>query len=125
MAKRRPLYVKVTAKLARELAMKHFGTAKGLKKSESFHDRYEMCMGFLVIEFRPSYSEPGLVEIEVRIAPNGGWTYFYNPDTLESDFGADERETMRRRRSFLEDWVFSHSDPKYCKEEIDRIWNRP
>ena len=122
MAKRKPLYVKVTAKLARELAMKQFKTAKGLKKSESFNDRYEMSMGFLTIEFRPSYSEPGLVEVDVRIAPNGGWTYFYHPDTLEPDFDADERELLRRRRSFLHDWAFSYNGPEACKAEIDRIW---
>ena len=122
MAKRNPLYVKVTAKLARELALKVFGTAKGLEKSGSFHDRYEMSMGILTIEFRPSYSEPGLVEVAVNIAPNGGWTYFYRPDTLEPDFDADEREFLRRRRSFLHDWVFSYNGPEACKAEIDRIW---
>ena len=102
--------------------MKQFKTAKGLKKSGSFDDRYEMSMGLLAIEFRPSYSEPGLVEVNVRIAPNDGWTYFYRPDTLEPDFAADERERLRKRQGFLEDWAFSHNGPEACKAEIDRIW---
>ena len=124
MAKRNPLYVKVTAKLARELAMKQFGTAKGLKKSESFHDRYEMRMGNLVIEIRPSYWTPGLVAMNVRMNAASGDTYFFKGDTLEPDFNEDERERQRRTRSFLEDWVFSHRDPEQCKAEIDRIWNK-
>ena len=124
MARNRPLYTCVTAKLARDLSMRQLGTARGLKKSEAFPDRHELRMGSLIIEIRPSYSEPGLVELNVRMNCQVGDTFFFHPDTLEPDFDADEREKLRQKRSFLEEWVSTFEDPERCKAEIDRIWNR-
>lgn len=118
--------VKITAKLAHALCMQELGTAKGLKKSESFDDRYEMRMGNLVIEIRPSYSYPGLVELNHCMYCQGGFTtHFYHPDTLEVDFGTVAREHTLIRMEYVKDWVDSHSDLESCKEDVDRIWNRP
>lgn len=123
--KRNPTPVKITAKLARALCMQELGTAKGLKQSESFNDRYELCMGSLVIEIRPSYSEPGLVELNYCMNCQCGTTHFYRPDTLEVDFDAFAREHTRLRMEYVKYWVDSHNTLESCKEDVDRIWNRP
>ena len=121
----KPAHVKITAKLARALCMQELGTAKGLQKSEQFDDRYELRMGNLVIEIRPSYSEPGLVELHYFTHCHCGTTDCYNPDTLEVDFAASAREHQRLKMDYVESWVDSHSDPESCKADVDRIWNRP
>ena len=114
---------KLTMKLARELALKVFGTAKCLKKSESFDGRYEMRFGELGIEIMTSPVELGLIEINVCMDVQGSRSYYYDPDTLERDYHADERDIYREKREYLERWVDKYGSER-CKGEIDRVANR-
>lgn len=114
---------KLTMKLARELAMRQFGTAKGLKKSDSFPGRYEMRFGQLGIEFKSNPDEIGLIALEVSMDVTEGRTYYYDPDTLERDYCADERDIYRKKREYLTRWVDKYGAER-CKAEIDKIANR-
>ena len=114
---------KLTMKLARELAMKQFGTAKGLKKSDSFPGRYEMRFGQLGIEIGKSIYESGLIAVKVRMDVTEGRVYYYDPDTLERDYYADERDLYRKKRKYLTRWVDKRGAER-CKAEIDKIANR-
>lgn len=115
--------MKITAKMARELAKKQFGTAKGLTKSDAFPERYEMRLGQLVIEIGTSIYESGLIAVEVRMDVTAGPMYYFDPDTLERDYYAEERENYRNKREYLTRWVDERGAER-CKTEIDKISRR-
>ena len=115
---------RLTLKTARELALKVTGTAKGLEKDKTTElDIYKMQIGELFVNIR--YVSYGSGCISVSVDNNSGRALYmlFNPETLEQDFEAEERQRVRDRRESLKEWVESRG-PEACKADIDRIWNQ-
>ena len=124
MARKKSVYPRLTMKQARELAIMQFDTAKGLRKYEPYQNWYEMNLGLLHIEIKSSRSEPGLLEIDIRMGvETDEIVRYFHPDTLAEDYDAESRYHQQRRMDHFHDWVDSNG-PDHCKQEIDRVWNR-
>ena len=111
---------KLTMKLARELAVKLFGTAKGLKKSGDVPGKYEMRLGQFLFEIALSRREYGLLEVRAFLEGQFEFTHFYDPDTLERNYSSDVRSLYETKREYLTRWVDERGAER-CKAEIDKI----
>lgn len=108
---------------ARELAVKNFGTAKGLRRDPDWGaGHYEMWLGGLRVGIRPE-GEKGSGCVEVRISTNygcnGAITQLIDPETLEVDVQAEMGWTERARMERLRDWVYEEG-PQACHRKIDK-----
>lgn len=122
--KRRRIGPRLTLKTARELALKVTGTAKGLEKDKTTElDIYKMQIGELFVNIRYDWYGSGRIAVSVDNHFGSGINMLFNPETLEEDYEAEDRQKERERREALEQWVGS-SGPDTCKAVIDRIWNQ-
>ena len=115
---------RLTLKTARELALKVTGTAKGLEKDKTTElDIYKMQIGELFVNIRYDWYGSGCISVSVDNNSGRALYMLFNPETLEQDFEAEERQRVRDRRESLKEWVESRG-PEACKADIDRIWNQ-
>lgn len=115
---------RLTLKTARELALKVTGTAKGLVKDKTLAiDLYEMQLGELSVKIRYDWYGSGRISVSVDNHFGSGIYMLFNPETLEEDYEAEDRQKAREQREALEQWV-GGSGPDTCKAVIDRIWNQ-
>ncbi|WP_347002285.1 hypothetical protein [Anaerotruncus colihominis] len=115
---------RLTLKTARALALKVVGTAKGLEKDKTLAvDLYEMRLGELFVKIRRDWYGSGCISVSVDSNSGRALYMLFNPETLEQDFEAEERQREQDRREALKEWVESRG-PDACKADIDRIWNQ-
>ncbi len=112
---------RLTLKTARALAHKVVGTARSLTREN--YNSYEMYLGEMCVTIRPDLEKKDRVAVSVRNNSSlGGGTYMlFDPETLEEDFGAEDRRKAQEKRECLREWINGHG-PEYCKAQIDRIW---
>ena len=111
-------------KTARELALKVLGSAKGLEKDAEIpgSDVYKMRMGTLHVEIRPDWFDSGLITLVVDNYTGQRLSMLFDPDTLEEDFDAEDRQKQLSQYKQLRAWVGTYG-PDACKERIDKAWN--
>ena len=104
--------------------MQEFGTAKGLEKEEvAMPGYFKMRLGSLFVRIHPdTYDGTGCIVVSAELACATGTSVKYlNPETLQDDFDALERNCKRAQRDDLKDWVLTNG-ADYCCEEVKRIW---
>lgn len=115
---------RLTLKTARELALKVTGTAKGLAKDkETALDIYEMRLGELFVKIQYDWYGSGRISVSVDNHFGRAIYMLFNPETLEEDFEAEDRQKERDRREDFEQWVYGIG-PDACKAVIDKIWDK-
>ena len=117
--------VKLTATKARAVAMQEFGTARALKRRSRNARLLQMRLGSLFVRIHPdTYDGTGCIVVSAELACATGTSVKYlNPETLQDDFDALERNCKRAQRDDLKDWVLTNG-ADYCCEEVKRIWER-
>lgn len=123
---------RLTKKTAAALAVREFGTAKGLEQESGMPvGCYCMMIGNLEVRIHPDASKSsfrsscyGLIQMEIRMISSPTCiTQFFDKDTLEQNFQEEEVELRARKREVLEDWV-STNGPELCHKKIDEMWNK-
>lgn len=116
--------VKLTLKKARELALREFGTAKGIQREENaLPDYYIMRLGNMRVRIAPdTYGGTGCILIEVRLSGYGRAFQLHDPETLQEDFEAEEQRLRKERREALQDWVGTNG-VEACRAEVEKVWN--
>lgn len=117
--------IRLTLKKARELAIREFGTAKGLEVEPCAMPGYfHMRFGNLFVRIHPDVCGSGCIKVDVSCVSGYGYcTQFYNPDTLKQDFEAEEQYRREVERDSLKDWIDTQG-PEFCHAAVDRIWNQ-
>jgi len=121
-----PGRIKLTMKKARELAIQELGTAKGLMAEPcSMKGYYCMTIGNLTARIHPDWcGDSGCIILTVALGSGSGESVqFHDPETLEQNFGAEEKRRMEIEQERLETWVDGYG-PEHCHQKIDEIWNR-
>ncbi len=116
---------RLTLKKARELAVREFGTAKGLKQDEMFRSEgfFVMELGNLAIRIRPDMGGSGCIELSISMpSGNGRCFQLHDRETLERNYEEEEIQKRIERREVVEDWV-SRLGPERCHRDIDAFWN--
>lgn len=117
--------IRLTLEKARKLAIREFGTAKGLEvETCAMPGYFHMCLGNLFVRIHPDVCGSGCIKAVVSFAGGYGYcTQFYDPDTLEEDFEAEEQYRREAERDGLKDWIDTQG-PEFCHAAVDRIWNQ-
>lgn len=117
---------RLTLKLAKAVAMKVLGTAKGLEKDPYFDDApysvFQMHMGDFKFVIRYDIYGSDRIEVAAHGPMNVAFA-LYDPVTLNEDFEEEERRRKQARREDFEEWV-NGCGPEICKEQVDKCWNK-
>ena len=117
---------RLTLATARRLAVREFGTAKGLE-----HDRgtclegfFTMRMGNLCVSIRPDMGMSGCIEVCAGLCTASHQCIgYFNRETLEPDYDVMDKYERREKREALEQWVFG-GGPEPCHKLIDEVWEK-
>lgn len=127
MAKKQyPGGFRLTAAMARRLAIQEFGTVRGLEPDErtELEGYFTMTMGNLHIYIRPDIGMSGCIEVIVGMSTaNHMCVGYFNRETLEPSFDVMDKYDRKEKREALEQWVFG-GGPEPCHKLIDEIWSK-
>lgn len=125
--KTNPPGIKLTIETAKKLAKRELGTAKGVwAEGGCANSHRAMLLGNLVILIRPEQ-----IGGKWYIAMIARWTasgadrsiQFFDPKTLEKDFGAEDRHWEQHRQDQFQDWVEGHG-VEYCCQKVKEAWGK-
>ena len=116
---------KLSMQKAKELAVKVCGTSKGLTKdADAPFDIYEMEIGLLHMTIRfPDWREENRIGVSVYTWSGPRISLLFDPETLEEDDEAEDRQRQQDKREQFEEWVGCYG-PDLCKQKIDQTWEK-
>ena len=117
---------RLTLATARKLAVREFGTAKGLEpdRGTCLEGFFAMQMGNLAVSIHPDMGMSGRIEVVVWMyTANHRCVGYFNRETLEPDYDVMDKYERREKRKALETWV-GDIGPDACHKVIDEVWNR-
>lgn len=114
----------LTLKVARELVKREFGTAVGLKRDEACSvPVYVMQLGSLSVRvgIARTFGFPKCIYVCVHHSWLGrSLMTFYDADTLDRDFKAEDSYYSEYKNDLIEDWVSTYG-PSACHARIDQL----
>lgn len=124
--KQDPAKIKLTLKTAKELAKRELGSAKGITLKRSYMmNNYHMSLGNLSVWiYLEQIGDRWYIALIADWAGSTGKTVrFFDPETLEQDFGAEERHWEQHRQDQFQDWVEGHG-VEYCCQKVKEAWGK-